>query len=225
MGNIGRQLALVRNLNHLTKSALANLCLRSMLVSWTVKQMQVSEFISVLRSDSLRYWPWKWFHLIGFSALVFSFSMNTNSFRRRPIRTEGPLRPLLLQQSEARGTYQRTSSCSIRTVEACPTRPELLIGCLLLSNGHDSIFDWLLSGHSELRWLLTELRQTMSWVVVFVLLFISTYLRGISSQAAIVLQISFVVPNSHTGSVWKSALITVFMYQWRTHSIWKDMHP
>lgn len=43
-------------------------------------------------------------------------------------------------------------------------RPELPIGCLVVSAGQDSIFDWLLSGHSELEVATARWHFNLSWI-------------------------------------------------------------
>lgn len=118
--------------------------------------------------------------------------------------------------------YQRTSACSIEQDWLAldePVRhvksPELLVGCLMLSAGQDSIFDWLASGNSELRvttgYILTwvEVNNESGVCCVFFLWYSSFLLawKGISGEASIALQISLNVWNlwlrcakhSHTG--------------------------
>lgn len=77
MGNIGRQLALVRNWNHFYKSA----CIEVMLVS----------YMPGLPRRPLEVYTRMWIPLKGYLPVFFFFffsSMNINSFRRSPIRTE-----------------------------------------------------------------------------------------------------------------------------------------
>lgn len=99
--------------------------------------------------------------------------------------------------------------------KACQMRPDLLISCLVLSTGRDSIFDQLSSGNWELGvtagYILTwaEVNNESGVCRVFFLwysLFLLTW-EGISGEASIVLQISSNVwylwlhcaKHSHTG--------------------------
>lgn len=97
-------------------------------------------------------------HSKKLTVVGFFFSMNTNSVRRRPIRTEGSP-PVSAQKdivfAPTRSQRQRTSARSIDEDWLVPDEPVRHvkrdpIGCLVLSAGQDSIFDWLSSGHSEL---------------------------------------------------------------------------
>lgn len=102
--------------------------------------------------------------------------------------------------------------------QACQTSPELLIGCLLLSAGRNSIGDRLAV------WLQPELRRTVRAEFVFLS---RLSWKGISGEASIVLRISSfetfgsIVPNTVTRDRFESLLLSAdsFTHRRTTHSL------
>lgn len=167
MGNIGRQLALVRSWSHGRKLT------RTLLNECLINAGFVQVVLNVDSADVC---------LKVFPALVFFFfSMNISSFRKRPIRTDGSLGHL--HAASTRTGWSRMSRSGTSDESRAPD--------WLLSAGLNSIFDWLSvrppaavgpepKGRREQSLLCFFLRCSLSLLTW----------KGISGEASIVLQIS-----------------------------------